>query len=209
MYCVSLLPQECTAQAGRTKGSQNPWFECASFFVHSTGMTEQAKPMMATSEGDSRCPIERRSKRHSVDDFKGHHSSIVWAVQDPMFSKHHNIKTWKYSSPKTLQVVVQKHHRSYIQLPEAFNFVSYSCHFGFINYFHDFLFQTKHRKRTGWPGLVRSQEWILARTLYWYQLRTQALPLVLFSLGWGKMHSFHIYVAQQNYVCHIFENLNW
>ena len=115
VYCVSLLPQECTVQAGRTKGSQNPWFECASFFVHSTGMTEQAKPMMATSEGDSRCPIERRSKRHSVDDFKGHHSSIVWAVQDPMFlniitSKHGNIHLQKHC-----RYVVQKHHRSYIQ----------------------------------------------------------------------------------------------
>ena len=166
-----------------------------------------------TNDGDlwRRFPVSNRTTIKEAFSRRLQRTSQQYRLSRPGSNvfKHRNIKTWKYSSPKTLQVVVQKHHRSYIQLPEAFNFVSYSCHFGFINYFHDFLFQTKHRKHTGWPGLVRSQEWILARTLYWYQLRTQALPLVLSSLGWGKMHSFHIYVAQENYVRHIFENPNW
>ena len=98
-----------------------------------------------------------------------------------------NIQTRKYSSPETLNECG----------PEV-SYIQFSIHQKHLILYHRVVilvlwitFPTFFSRQS--IGNVQDdrgvrQEWILARPLYWYQPRTQALPLVLSSLG--DIHSF-------------------
>ena len=95
-----------------------------------------------------------------------------------------NIQTRKYSSPETLHECG----------PEV-SYIQFSIHQKHLILYHRVVilvlwitFPTFFSRQS--IGNVQDdrgvrQEWILARPLYWYQPRTQALPLVLSSLGGG------------------------